>query len=82
MEAQRQLGHTCAARGCAVRIPPTVLMCGRHWAMVRPTTQRKVWATHRRLDGSNLGATVDYSEAVQCAIEEAAEREARMGAGA
>lgn len=39
--------HVCHAVGCTTPVPPRLLMCGRHWAMVPKALQREVWATYR-----------------------------------
>lgn len=39
--------HLCHADGCATDVPPRMLMCRRHWALVPQALQRQVWATYR-----------------------------------
>jgi hypothetical protein len=46
--------HTCHARGCALSVPPELLMCHRHWQMVPREIQRRVRATYRPRSGEPL----------------------------
>lgn len=39
--------HTCHVPGCAVPVPPKMLMCRPHWAKVPDYIQRAVWAAFR-----------------------------------
>lgn len=39
--------HHCHARGCATPVPPEMLCCRRHWAMVPKPLQREVWRHYR-----------------------------------
>lgn len=39
--------HHCHAIACAAAVPPRMLMCRRHWAMVPAELQRAVWAHYR-----------------------------------
>lgn len=67
--------HTCHARRCKVAVPPKMLMCRRHWAMVPRALQRDVWARYvpgqeRRKDPSR-----EYLNAAQAAIAAVAAKE-------
>lgn len=37
--------HHCHALGCKTSCPPRMLMCRKHWGMVRPDLQREVYRT-------------------------------------
>lgn len=39
--------HLCHAVDCSERIPPKLLMCGRHWYMVPQGLRREVWRAYR-----------------------------------
>lgn len=39
--------HHCHAEGCIVVVPPRLLMCARHWAMVPVDLQQAVYQTYR-----------------------------------
>jgi hypothetical protein len=71
--------HYCHARPlCKVPVPPAMLFCRPHWAMVPPDMKRRHWAVYKkRYDGKpqyfafldSLGACVSY---VKTIIEERA----------
>lgn len=46
MDEARRRNHTCHARGCKVHVPPEMLMCRRHWALVPRDIRRAVWAAY------------------------------------
>lgn len=79
MSARRQ-DHTCHADGCDTRVPPRMLMCRRHWAMVPRALQRAVWDTYQpgqeRLDGSAY-PSCDYLDAARAAVDAVAAKEAQ-----
>ncbi len=39
--------HVCHAAGCTARVPPRMLMCRPHWAMVPVELQQAVQAAYR-----------------------------------
>lgn len=39
----RQPAHHCHLPGCDVAVPPKLLMCRKHWAMVPSAIRRDVW---------------------------------------
>lgn len=41
------MSHTCHAEACTKVIPPRLLMCARHWALVPSAWQRIVWREYR-----------------------------------
>lgn len=79
--------HTCHAIGCPVEVPPRMLMCRRHWRMVPPELQARVWATYRkgqevdkRPSAAYLRAGADAIAAVLAAeLEARAERPPEQG---
>jgi hypothetical protein len=38
--------HYCHARGCSIPVPPRLLMCRKHWAMVPRHLQARVYAEY------------------------------------
>lgn len=42
-ERPPRVAHHCHVPGCDVSVPPRLLMCRRHWAMVPAETRRDVW---------------------------------------
>lgn len=76
----RTEAHTCHAEGCEVRVPPRMLMCGRHWRMVPYGLKLAVWAEYQpgqeRLDGTAF-PTEDYLGAARDAIDSVAVKEGR-----
>jgi len=41
------MSHTCHARCCRVEVPPEMLLCKEHWAMVPRSIQKDVVAEYR-----------------------------------
>lgn len=72
----RVSGHTCHATGCTRTVPPKMLMCGRHWAMVPADLQADVWATYRRGQETTKDPSAEYLDAAHAAIEAVAKLEA------
>ena len=60
--------HTCAARNCDVVVPPSRLMCGRHWRMVPPGLQAAVWRHYRPGQGRDRRPSREYLRAMMAAI--------------
>lgn len=68
--------HRCAARGCTVQCPATLLMCGKHWRLVPSTIQARIYRHYRK--GQTIGtATTEYLSAMHAAIDAVAAREGR-----
>lgn len=61
-------GHRCHARGCDVRVPPTMLMCRTHWFSVQKKIQRAVWATYREGQCDDKRPSAAWHEAADAAI--------------
>jgi hypothetical protein len=68
------MAHTCHAIGCAVRVRPELLMCGRHWWMVSRPTQLAVWAAYRPGQCDDKNPSRAWLDAADAAIGEVAER--------
>lgn len=45
---RHKAAHTCHVGYCAVKVPPAMLMCRRHWFSVPQALQRAVWAEYRK----------------------------------
>lgn len=72
--------HTCHARRCTVAVPPTMLMCRKHWFMVPPAIRSRVWRHYR--DGQcNLSPppSEEWHKAADEAIAAVAAKEADRG---
>ncbi|APU88983.1 conserved hypothetical protein [Virus Rctr197k] len=63
-----EVAHRCHAIACSVRVPPRMLMCKRHWAMVPRDTQRRVWATYREGQCDDKQPAASWHEAADLAI--------------
>lgn len=60
--------HRCHARGCAVRVPPEMLMCKHHWFRVPARIQRAVWAAYRVGQCDDKRPSERWHEAADAAI--------------
>jgi len=69
---RRVIPHHCHVPGCDVSVPPRLLMCRKHWAMVPSATRRDVW---RYFDPSQCAPgprprpTESWTRAARAAIE-------------
>jgi hypothetical protein len=70
-----QPAHTCHALGCDKTVPPRLLMCGRHWAMVPKPLQRTVWATYQPGQEDSKDPSGAYLAAAKAAIAAVARQE-------
>jgi hypothetical protein len=61
--------HTCHAEGCLKEIPPRLLMCGHHWAMVPRPLRNEVWATYRPGQEIDKRPSPEYLQAADAAIQ-------------
>lgn len=59
--------HECHAEDCHVEVPPKLLMCGRHWAMVPPDIQRAVYAAYRPGQERDMRPSVESLDAMTAA---------------
>lgn len=71
------MSHRCHAIGCEKEVPPKLLMCARHWRMVPPTIQRRIWAHYVPGQEIRKDPTDTYLDVQQLAIDAVAEREGR-----
>lgn len=60
--------HHCHAEGCEVTVPPRLLMCGRHWAMVSSELQAEVLATYRLGQENDMRPSIESLDAMENAI--------------
>jgi hypothetical protein len=61
--------HHCHAKGCDVRVPPKMLMCRTHWAMVPRALQRAIWREYVPGQERRKDASPSYLEVMARAIE-------------
>lgn len=71
------MSHHCHATACLVPVPPTMLMCRKHWFMVPTGLQRRVWATYRKGQCDDMNPSNDYCEAARAAVVVVANLEGR-----
>lgn len=60
------IGYRCPVRGCQLRTPPSMPVCGLHWAQVPATLRLDVVRTWRR--GAGAGQS-DHVAACVAAID-------------
>jgi hypothetical protein len=72
--------HLCHAENCTVEVPPRLLMCGKHWAMVPKPEQREVWRTYREGQEIRKDPSREYLLAARAAIRAVAQREEEIAA--
>ena len=68
LRRQREHQHRCHATRCPTPVPPSRLMCTKHWGMVPYQVQKVYWA-HRPKSGMEGVPSSLYLEAVADAIE-------------
>lgn len=73
--AGKKVSHLCHAKGCKAQVPPRLLMCARHWAMVPKDLQQKVWKHYRPGQEIDKSPTAKYLRAAQKAISAVYKRE-------
>lgn len=71
--------HVCHADGCKVAVPPSMLMCLRHWRMVPRALQSAVWRTYRNGQEIDKRPSPAYMIARRAAVQAVAEKEKRCG---
>jgi hypothetical protein len=69
--------HRCHADGCAVPVPPKMLMCRHHWYMVPKILRDWVWATYRSGQEIDKQPSAEYMDAHRAAVNAVAAAEAR-----
>jgi len=67
--------HTCHAVECNTPVPPRLLMCLRHWRMVPPAIQRKVWREYRPGQEVDKRPSAEYLVVMKEAIAAVREKE-------
>lgn len=68
-------GHTCHALRCKVEIPPTLLMCGRHWDMVPNMLRDMIMQHYRPGQERDKQPSEDYILIASTAVEAVANLE-------
>ena len=61
--------HRCHAKDCTQAVPPKMLMCKHHWAMVPKHLQRAVWQHYRAGQEVTKDPSPEYLAAAQNAID-------------
>lgn len=61
--------HRCHARRCDIAVPPSELMCIKHWRMVPEVLRDAIWATYRRGQEIDKNPSEAYLDAAFAAIE-------------
>lgn len=71
------MSHLCHAIGCTTSVPPKMLMCRRHWAMVPRKTQITVWNEYRPGQEIDKRPSLAYLAIQQTAVGQVAEKEGK-----
>lgn len=74
-KATRRAAHHCHAVDCETHCKPEMLFCLRHWRMVPPIIQRRVWATYRPGQCDDMSPSNAWHDAADEAIAAVAWRE-------
>lgn len=73
------LKRTCDANHCSTAVDPSKGMCPRHWHMVPPTIQARIYAAARKFKTSAQRlSSVEFLEAWADAVEAVATKEGRL----
>lgn len=73
------LKRTCDANHCATAVDPGKGMCPRHWHMVPPAIQVRIYAAARKFKTSAQRlSSVEFLEAWADAVESVAAQEGRL----
>lgn len=67
--------HHCHAVGCIEHVPPELLMCCTHWAMVPPKLRRNVLQTYRPGQCDDKKPSEAWRNAAGAAIKAVHEKE-------
>jgi hypothetical protein len=62
------LGHHCHARGCATKVKPELLMCGKDWRRVPRKIQMAVYAAYRLGQCNDMNPSAAWHVAADAAI--------------
>jgi diadenosine tetraphosphatase ApaH/serine/threonine PP2A family protein phosphatase len=68
VEVSPRVRHECHAHGCTREVPPRLLMCGKHWAMVPRPVQMMVWKEYRAGQENTKDPSTAYLAAHHTAI--------------
>jgi hypothetical protein len=71
--------HLCHAENCRTEVPPSMLMCRKHWRMVPYKLQKAVWALYVPGQEIRKDPTGEYLEVAQEAIDAVAAKERGIG---
>lgn len=69
--------HVCHATECNVEVPPRLLMCAKHWAMVPNQIQRGIWAAYRMGQEYDKKPSPEYMVVYHQAVNAVDEKEGR-----
>lgn len=61
--------HHCHARNCNVGVPPEMLMCRAHWALVPKAIQQAIWRHYRPGQCDDKRPSKAWLDAADAAIE-------------
>lgn len=61
--------HRCHAVGCTLEVPPSLMMCKRHWFMVPKPLRKAVWHHYRSGQEVRKDPSPEYLEAAKAAIK-------------
>ena len=67
--------HLCHAEKCKRNVPPSLMMCARHWRMVPKKLQRQVWAYYRKGQEIDKNPSDKYMCAYRLAVNAVAKKE-------
>ena len=62
------MGHKCHIPECGTRVPPTMLICRKHWDQVPNNLRAEVYRTYRPGQCSSGRPSVEWLKAARYAI--------------
>lgn len=68
-EGSARTKHTCHATGCDEAIPPSHLMCSKHWKVLSKSLQDEVYRYYRIGQEVDLKPSEDYLQAARKAVD-------------
>jgi hypothetical protein len=72
--------HKCHAVDCEVQVSPRLLMCLKHWRLVRPDVQREAWRLYRPGQEIDKKPSLGYLAIHHIAVACVADREGKKDA--
>jgi hypothetical protein len=78
---ERPPEHLCHAEGCALAVPPRLLMCKRHWRLVPRKLQQDVLREYRPGQETDKRPSEAYLVVMRAAIDAVASRESAIAGG-